>query len=104
MNRSFFKICDRCGASLDPGEICDCMKEKRIPRLEMLAEQSDESAKNGKTIYEIIGDALESFTTKELAEYVSGELKGETSLRYYLENQIIGAAINYMNHKKEART
>lgn len=25
---SYFHECSKCGASLDPGEKCDCMKEK----------------------------------------------------------------------------
>ncbi len=24
---SYFKLCPRCGAALDPEEICDCVKE-----------------------------------------------------------------------------
>ena len=27
---SYYKICEVCGASLDPGEKCDCSKEKQI--------------------------------------------------------------------------
>ena len=27
-NRSDYKICPLCGASLDVGEVCDCQKEK----------------------------------------------------------------------------
>ena len=28
----FYKICDQCGATLDPGERCDCQdKEKAAP-------------------------------------------------------------------------
>lgn len=31
--RTYFKICDSCGANLDPGEICDCQKEKEVSEL-----------------------------------------------------------------------
>ena len=24
---SYYKICSRCGANLDPGEVCDCKEE-----------------------------------------------------------------------------
>lgn len=27
----YFNTCDICGAHLDPGENCDCKKEKRSP-------------------------------------------------------------------------
>ena len=28
---SYYKICPRCGAHLDPGETCDCRDEKTAP-------------------------------------------------------------------------
>lgn len=31
---SYFRTCPRCGAHLDPGEICECWKED-TPELEM---------------------------------------------------------------------
>lgn len=99
MNRTFFRTCDRCGASLDPGEVCDCERQKKIPRLEILAERCSEDATNGKSIYETMGEALESFTTCDLLEYVS-DLGGSGAARYYLEQQIIGAAINYLKYKE----
>ena len=28
--RTYYHICEKCGAYLDPGEICDCGKEERF--------------------------------------------------------------------------
>lgn len=28
---SYFHICPRCGAHLDPGEVCDCRNEEKAP-------------------------------------------------------------------------
>ena len=43
-NRSDYKICPLCGASLDVGEVCDCQKEKeRTERPKM--------ARNGTKLY-----------------------------------------------------
>ena len=27
INMAYFNVCDNCGAHLDPGEVCDCMKK-----------------------------------------------------------------------------
>lgn len=34
---AYFKRCDRCGANLDPGEVCDCNSKR-----EMLAKKYEE--------------------------------------------------------------
>ena len=26
---AYYKVCDLCGATLDPGETCDCLKEAK---------------------------------------------------------------------------
>jgi len=28
---SYYRVCPRCGAHLDPGEVCDCQTEKNTP-------------------------------------------------------------------------
>ena len=28
---AYYKTCPSCGAHLDPGEICDCLSEKKKP-------------------------------------------------------------------------
>ena len=30
MRRTYYKTCDKCGANLDPGERCDCAKDKIV--------------------------------------------------------------------------
>lgn len=30
---SYYRVCDSCGASLDPGEICDCTKPTPMDKL-----------------------------------------------------------------------
>ena len=32
MKQHFFKVCEHCGARLDPGERCDCRKAKAEAR------------------------------------------------------------------------
>lgn len=27
----YYRVCDACGANLDPGEVCDCTKEETAP-------------------------------------------------------------------------
>ena len=29
--KTYYTICDNCGAHLDPGEKCDCRKEETFP-------------------------------------------------------------------------
>lgn len=29
---AYFNVCDKCGAHLDPGEICDCNSKREILR------------------------------------------------------------------------
>ena len=31
--KPYYWTCPKCGASLDPGETCDCMKKKPLPAL-----------------------------------------------------------------------
>ena len=31
-NVAYFNKCRNCGANLDPGETCDCVREKRIKK------------------------------------------------------------------------
>ena len=45
-------------------------------------------------IYSDIGTVLDNFTTQELADYYINVLGYESSLRYYLEQQIIASEIN----------
>ena len=45
-------------------------------------------------IYSDIGTVLDKFSTQELVEYYVNVLGCESSLRYYLEQQIIAAEIN----------
>lgn len=45
-------------------------------------------------IYSDVGTVLDNFTTKELADYYINILGCESSLRYYLEQQIIADEIN----------
>ena len=45
-------------------------------------------------IYSDIGTALDGFTTAELADYYINVLGCESSLRYYLEQQITASEIN----------
>lgn len=30
---SYYRVCESCGASLDPGEVCDCQKHDRMSEL-----------------------------------------------------------------------
>lgn len=32
---AFYKTCPDCGANLDPGELCDCQKEKDLEKKKM---------------------------------------------------------------------
>ena len=45
-------------------------------------------------IYSDIGCVLDNFTTEQLTDYFINVLGCESSLRYYLEQQIIAAEIN----------
>lgn len=45
-------------------------------------------------IYNDVGEALDRYSTLELVEYYIKNLKSETALRYYLEQQIIAGEIN----------
>lgn len=58
----------------------------------------EKAIKNRKTtyngIYSDIGLALDKFSTAELADYYINVLGCESSLRYYLEQQIIASEIN----------
>lgn len=49
-------------------------------------------------IYSDIGTALDQFTTEELADYYINTLKGESDLRYYIEQQIIAGEINKIKY------
>lgn len=31
--KPYYRTCPKCGAHLDPGEVCDCMKKKPLPAL-----------------------------------------------------------------------
>ena len=61
-----------------------------------------EKAINNRTttyngIYSDIGHALDKFSTAELADYYINVLGCESSLRYYLEQQITASEINKLN-------
>lgn len=38
-----YKVCRDCGAHLDPGEVCDCAKEKAAPVMTEAASQKEYS-------------------------------------------------------------
>ena len=50
--------------------------------------------KTYRSIYSDIGCVLDNFTTEQLTDYFINVLGCESSLRYYLEQQIIAAEIN----------
>lgn len=29
---AYFNVCDKCGAHLDPGEVCDCLSKREVLR------------------------------------------------------------------------
>lgn len=63
----------------------------------------EKAIKNRKTtyhgIYSDIGTVLDDFTTEQLTDYYINILGCESSLRYYLEQQIISAEINKSKNK-----
>lgn len=46
MKHDYFKVCEWCGAHLDPGEKCDCEKEKRREEPFLLQEQEEARPKS----------------------------------------------------------
>lgn len=58
MKHRFYNICPDCGASLDPGERCDCHapdketapKEMRVPRMQLLHNSITSIAQHGEKI------------------------------------------------------
>lgn len=42
-----FDICPKCGANLDPGEKCDCQKEKASSKMTPLDKQILKARSNG---------------------------------------------------------
>ena len=43
---AYYNVCRYCGCNLDPGEMCDCEREKMIERREM--ESRISVSKNGQ--------------------------------------------------------
>lgn len=62
----------------------------------------EKAIKNRKTtyngIYSDVGTVLDNFTTEQLADYYINVLGCESSLRYYLEQQIIASEISKLKN------
>lgn len=47
ISHHYYETCPRCGANLDPGEICDCQKEEKLFALNQTNLQNERMLKNG---------------------------------------------------------
>lgn len=65
----------------------------------MNSKTKEANRKTGASAYQVIGTALDNYTTLDLAKWCIENL-GESALRYYLEQQITGAAINEIKYNK----
>ena len=67
-----YKTCPDCGANLDPGEICDCAKEKKLPATNETASLNTHTDNGNSTVSEYsIADnpeLVKSFDLRDLRQ------------------------------------
>ncbi len=64
-----YKTCPDCGANLDPGETCDCAKEKKLPATNETASLNTHTDNGDSTVSEYsISDNLELVKTFDLRD------------------------------------
>lgn len=52
---AYYKICPKCGATLDPGEHCDCEKE-REKQEDFYSQKVGVNPKNGQCFFRLVDD------------------------------------------------
>ncbi|MBO6231763.1 MAG: hypothetical protein ILA17_06010 [Ruminococcus sp.] len=67
----FYKTCPDCGANLDPGETCDCVKEKKLPATNDTASnhtQTDNGESVSETSIADFPEIVKSFDLRDLCQ------------------------------------
>ena len=67
----FYKTCPDCGANLDPGETCDCVKEKKLPATNDTASnhtQTDNGESVSETSIADFPEIVKSFDLRDLRQ------------------------------------
>ena len=54
VDKMFYDVCPECGASLDPGEKCDCIEERKVKENDgqRICDSGNGSGYGGRTVFE----------------------------------------------------